>query len=235
MLWSFARGARGRAVCLPPGTTPRSFSSRRTLLTSSPSFSLASDRLRIDPKEHPLLIAEPTVQGDADRERMVELAFEGHGTPAVFLSRAAVLASFATGRPTAVVVDMGHEATTGELVFGSRRQGVDEGTKKRSLGLQCFFLGGGGGGAFFFPGAGAPPFPCFWLLVMHSASLCVHGGGGGRDREPVFPGSSTPTLADAGSCLQDERDVCLRSSPTRTPPRLLLPASPRSEASRCSA
>lgn len=73
-----------------------------------------SDRLRVDPKEHPLLLAEPTVQGDSDRERMVEMAFEGHGPPAVFLSRAAVLASFATGRPTAVVVDMGHEATTGE-------------------------------------------------------------------------------------------------------------------------
>ena len=72
-----------------------------------------SDCLRVDPKEHPLLLSEPTVQGDADRERMVEMAFEGHGPPAVFLSRAAVLASFATGRPTAVVVDMGHDATTG--------------------------------------------------------------------------------------------------------------------------
>ena len=73
-----------------------------------------SERLRVDPKEHPLLLAEPTVQSDADRERMVELAFEGHAPPAVFLSRAAVLASFATGRPTAVVVDIGHEGTTGD-------------------------------------------------------------------------------------------------------------------------
>lgn len=47
------------------------------------------------------------------------MAFEGHGPPAVFLSRAAVLASFATGRPTAVVVDMGHEATTGERMRGA--------------------------------------------------------------------------------------------------------------------
>jgi len=88
--------------------------SRRAISSTPLYLHTNSDRLRIDPKEHPLLLAEPTVQGDADREKMVELAFEGHGPPAVFLSRAAVLASFATGRPTAVVVDMGHEATTGE-------------------------------------------------------------------------------------------------------------------------
>ena len=79
-----------------------------------PAVTTNSERLRVDPKEHPWLLAEPTVQADADRERMVEMAFEGHAPPAVFLARNAVLASFATGRPTAVVVDVGHEGTTGE-------------------------------------------------------------------------------------------------------------------------
>ena len=61
-----------------------------------------------------MMLAEPTSHPDAARERTVELMFEQHGAPALFLARDAVLASFATGRQTALVVDAGHDATTGE-------------------------------------------------------------------------------------------------------------------------
>ena len=43
----------------------------------------------------------------------VQALFEKHKPPAVLMSRAAVLSSFATGRQTSLVVDMGHEGTTG--------------------------------------------------------------------------------------------------------------------------
>ena len=44
---------------------------------------------------------------------MVSALFEQQQPPAVFLARNAVLASFATGRQTSLVVDAGHEGTTG--------------------------------------------------------------------------------------------------------------------------
>lgn len=67
------------------------------------------DRLVIDPKEHPILFAEPTFNTKAMREQMVQTIFEQHGCPAIFLAKNAVLSSFATGRQTSLVVDTGHE------------------------------------------------------------------------------------------------------------------------------
>lgn len=78
------------------------------------------DRLRLDASEHPFMLAEPTAQPDADREEVIERMFEGRGPPALFLARDAVLSSFATGRATAMVVDAGHDSTTGEFGFGWR-------------------------------------------------------------------------------------------------------------------
>lgn len=64
-----------------------------------------------------MMLAEPTPHPDAARERTVELMFEKHAPPALFLARDAVLASFATGRQSAIVVDAGHDSTTGEREF----------------------------------------------------------------------------------------------------------------------
>eukprot|EP00955_Chlamydomonas_euryale_P092471 364708-Chlamydomonas_euryale.AAC.14 len=44
---------------------------------------------------------------------MVELMFEKFDCPALFLARNSVLSAFATAKQTALVVDSGHEATTG--------------------------------------------------------------------------------------------------------------------------
>lgn len=72
------------------------------------------DRLVIDPKEHPILFAEPTHNTKVLREQMVQTVFEQHGCPAIFLAKNAVLSSFATGRQTSLVVDAGNEGTVGE-------------------------------------------------------------------------------------------------------------------------
>ena len=73
-----------------------------------------SDRLRAKASEHAILLAEPTFQTREGREAVVSALFEQQQPPAVFLARNAVLASFATGRQTSLVVDAGHEGTTGE-------------------------------------------------------------------------------------------------------------------------
>lgn len=69
--------------------------------------------MRCNPVEHPLLCAEvPFLSKDA-REKMVEHLFESFSSPAVFLAKNPVLSSFALGRQTSLVVDMGHSGTVG--------------------------------------------------------------------------------------------------------------------------
>ncbi|XVE84215.1 hypothetical protein DITRI_Ditri16bG0152400 [Diplodiscus trichospermus] len=70
------------------------------------------DCLLIDPKEHPMLLAEPSSNTQQQRERTAELMFEKYKVPALFLAKNAVLTSFASGRATSVVVDSGGGSTT---------------------------------------------------------------------------------------------------------------------------
>lgn len=59
------------------------------------------------------MLAEPSFQPREARERVVTRIFESHSAPALFLARNAALSSYATGRQTSLVVDMGHEGTVG--------------------------------------------------------------------------------------------------------------------------
>ncbi|KAK6925230.1 Actin family [Dillenia turbinata] len=68
--------------------------------------------LLIDPKEHPMLVAEPSSNTQQQRERATELMFEKYKVPALFLAKNAVLTAFASGRATALVVDGGGGSTT---------------------------------------------------------------------------------------------------------------------------
>ena len=65
------------------------------------------NRLRLETCEHPLMVAEPTHNTRAAREKMVELLFEKFSPPALFLAKNSVLSSFAVGRPTSLVIDCG--------------------------------------------------------------------------------------------------------------------------------
>lgn len=63
--------------------------------------------LGVNLSEFPLLVSEPTLNPPENRERMVERIFEQHQCPATFLAKDAVLATFATGRSVALVLDVG--------------------------------------------------------------------------------------------------------------------------------
>eukprot|EP00743_Colponemidia_sp_Colp-15_P003099 GILK01003349.1.p1 GENE.GILK01003349.1~~GILK01003349.1.p1 ORF type:complete len:426 (-),score=47.17 GILK01003349.1:181-1458(-) len=67
--------------------------------------------LLADPKEHPLMVAEPSIHSRQSREKMAEILFEKYQAPAIFLSKSAVLSSFASGRATALVLDVGAKTT----------------------------------------------------------------------------------------------------------------------------
>lgn len=61
------------------------------------------------------MLSEPVFNSRDAREKMVQCMFEDLNVPAVFLAKNAVLSSFALGRQTSLVVDMGHEGTVGAL------------------------------------------------------------------------------------------------------------------------
>ena len=69
-------------------------------------------RLVVQSDEHPILLGEPVHVSRETREKMVELLFEKHNPPAVFLAKNPVLTAFASGRATALVVDLGAGGTT---------------------------------------------------------------------------------------------------------------------------
>ena len=72
--------------------------------------------LGADAADHPLLMAEPSFNTASAREKTAELAFEKFGVPAFFLSKNAVLAAFAAGRGTALVLDVGGGTTCAAAV-----------------------------------------------------------------------------------------------------------------------
>ncbi|KAK3335984.1 actin family [Cercophora scortea] len=57
--------------------------------------------------ESPLLMTEAPWNSAKAREKAIEIAMEGWGVPAFWLSRTPVLAAFAAGKATALVVDVG--------------------------------------------------------------------------------------------------------------------------------
>lgn len=61
------------------------------------------------------MLAEPTFSSQQTRERAVELMFERFSPPALFMAKNAVLSSFAIGRQTFLVVDMGYEGSVSTL------------------------------------------------------------------------------------------------------------------------
>uniref|UniRef100_T1JBA2 Uncharacterized protein n=1 Tax=Strigamia maritima TaxID=126957 RepID=T1JBA2_STRMM len=61
---------------------------------------------------HPVLMSEAPLNARSKREKLTELMFEKYNIPAFFLVKNAVLAAFANGRSTGVVVDSGATHTS---------------------------------------------------------------------------------------------------------------------------
>ncbi|XP_078662186.1 actin, cytoplasmic-like [Branchiostoma floridae x Branchiostoma belcheri] len=67
--------------------------------------------LGLAPEEQAVLLTEPPLNPKANREKMAQIMFESFNTPALNLSITALLALFATGRTTGVVLDSGYGVT----------------------------------------------------------------------------------------------------------------------------
>lgn len=71
-----------------------------------------SRHIKSDSHLHPVLMSEASWNMRTKREKLTELVFEKYGVPAFFLVKNAVLAAFANGRSTGIVVDSGASQTS---------------------------------------------------------------------------------------------------------------------------
>ncbi|KAF5333667.1 hypothetical protein D9611_002217 [Ephemerocybe angulata] len=65
------------------------------------------DVMRVDATEHPVLVTEPAWNTPENRERMAEIMFEEFNVPAFYIANTGVLNAFASGKGSALVVDIG--------------------------------------------------------------------------------------------------------------------------------
>eukprot|EP00128_Syssomonas_multiformis_P004704 Colp12_sorted_trinity150504_noHs@16622 len=70
-----------------------------------------AEELKIRPEEHPVLLTEAPLNPRANREKAAEIFFESFNVPALYVSIQAVLALYASGRTTGVVLDSGDGVT----------------------------------------------------------------------------------------------------------------------------
>ncbi|TGZ83231.1 Actin/actin-like protein [Ascodesmis nigricans] len=66
-----------------------------------------TSRLASNLSEHPLLMTEPAWNPPKNREKTMEIAFEDFDVPAFYLAKSAVCASFASGKATCLLIDIG--------------------------------------------------------------------------------------------------------------------------------
>jgi len=64
--------------------------------------------LQVNSQSQPILLTEPPLNSDADRERMASLVFETFGAPAMYQEVDAILSLFTSGCTTGTVVTCGH-------------------------------------------------------------------------------------------------------------------------------
>ncbi|KAF9076423.1 brg1-associated factor b [Rhodocollybia butyracea] len=68
--------------------------------------------MRCSASEHPILVTEPSWNTPANRERMAEIMFEEFQVPAFYIANTSVLNTFAAGKGSALVIDIGQSVAS---------------------------------------------------------------------------------------------------------------------------
>lgn len=80
-------------------------------------FRYIFDELKVNAKEHPVLLTEPVLNPIWHRIRMAQMMFENFGVPGVYFQNQSVLSLYARGLTTGVVLDCGDGVTTASAVY----------------------------------------------------------------------------------------------------------------------
>ncbi|BFZ63934.1 Centractin [Saitoella coloradoensis] len=78
---------------------------------------LYSEELKVLPEEHPVLLTEAPLNPRQNRTMMAQILFESFNVPALYTSIQAVLALYASGRTTGLVLDSGDGVTHSVPVY----------------------------------------------------------------------------------------------------------------------
>ena len=74
-------------------------------------YTFGPEKLNIDPKSSKILLTEPPMNPNRNREKMIEVMFEKYGFDSAYIAIQAVLTLYAQGLLTGVVVDSGDGVT----------------------------------------------------------------------------------------------------------------------------
>ncbi|KAE8226671.1 hypothetical protein CF319_g762 [Tilletia indica] len=107
---------------LDPATSLFASSSSSGSGSSSDAFADLADHaltsiLSADPTQHPLILTEPSHNTRDAREALTELVFEQLQAPAYYLANQTVLSAFASGKGTALILDIGASHATAAPVL----------------------------------------------------------------------------------------------------------------------
>jgi len=73
--------------------------------------------LKVDPQEHPVLLTEHPTNTKEKRQKTIEIFFEKFKVPVFFLANQSVLALYALGKTTGLVLDIGEDSSTATAVY----------------------------------------------------------------------------------------------------------------------
>jgi len=86
------------------------------------TFAPEGRELRVDVKEHPVLLTEAPMNPKENRERTTQVMFETYNVPAMYLHAGAALSLFASGRTAGVVLDSGDGVTHAVPIYEGRAE-----------------------------------------------------------------------------------------------------------------
>ena len=81
-----------------------------------------TEKLAVDPSQHPVLLSEPPLNPKANREKAVQIFFETFNVPSMYMTMDAVLSLNASGRTTGIVVQSSGGVTHTVPIYGGYAQ-----------------------------------------------------------------------------------------------------------------
>jgi actin-related protein len=75
------------------------------------------DQLKVNPKEHPVLLTEAPLNPIQNRRKLAEMMFETFNVPSLFFQSTSVLSLYARGMTTGVVLDIGDGVSSASAIY----------------------------------------------------------------------------------------------------------------------